>query len=57
MIESLRRKDTNVLYTPENSENREAIIIAQSVKAVEKAYKAAFAAIRLCQCAPKKKTK
>ena len=53
----LRRKGINVVHNNQTPQNREAVIVAQNIRAIKKAYDAAFSAIRLCQCAPKKKTK
>jgi hypothetical protein len=46
-----------VWHDPNTADNRQAVVVTQSVRMVEAAYNAAFSAIRLCNCVPKKKTK
>ena len=55
VVNILQRKGANVVYNNQVPENREAVIVAQSTRAIKKAYDIAFSAIRLCECAPKTK--
>lgn len=57
VIGGLRRREVNVVHNNPTSQNREAIIVAQNIRAIKKAYDAAFTATRLCYCGPKEKTK
>ena len=57
VISGLQRKGIDVIHKINSPENREAVIVAQSVHAIKKAYDAAFSAIRSCSCEKKKKSK
>ena len=57
VVAALRHSGMIVWHDPNTADNRQAVVVTQSVRMVEAAYNAAFSAIRLCNCVPKKKTK